>query len=101
MGADQLGVGSEFDRTQTACVNDAESTWTERVQVIRTESLAETQARALRAVYPWVAHRPASLNQPTMSSGATCFSASPSARICSARSSDRVLRNVPLAFTWR
>jgi transposase len=48
VGEDQLGIGYEFDRTQTACVNDVEQTWTERVQVIRSEALAETQARALQ-----------------------------------------------------
>jgi predicted aldo/keto reductase-like oxidoreductase len=35
--------------------------------------------RFIRAVYPWIAHRPASSNQPMMSWGVTCFSASPMA----------------------
>jgi hypothetical protein len=30
---DQLGVGSKFDRTQTAGVNDVKPTWTERLQI--------------------------------------------------------------------
>jgi len=45
---DQLGVGYEFDRTQTTCIDEVEQIWTERVQVIRSESLAQTQACALR-----------------------------------------------------
>jgi transposase len=48
VGDDQLGVGYEFDRQQTACIDQVERTWTERVQVIRSESLAQTQARALQ-----------------------------------------------------
>jgi transposase len=48
VGDDQLGIGYEFDRTQTACVNDVAQTWTERVQVIRSEALAQTQVRALQ-----------------------------------------------------
>ena len=42
-----LGRGYEFERPQTAVVGEAEHTWTERVQVIRSESAAESQAR------PW------------------------------------------------
>jgi transposase len=48
VGDDQLGVGYEFDRQQTACIDQVEQTWAERVQVIRSESLAQTQARALQ-----------------------------------------------------
>jgi transposase len=47
VGDDQLGIGYEFDRQQTACIAEVEQTWTERVQVIRSQSLAQTQARAL------------------------------------------------------
>jgi transposase len=42
-----LGCGYEFERPQTAVVGQAEHTWTERVQVIRSASAAESQAAAL------------------------------------------------------
>jgi transposase len=42
-----LGRGYEFDRPQTAVVGEVEHLWTERVQVIRSESAAESQAAAL------------------------------------------------------
>src|SRR3954469_15817216 len=42
-----LGRGYEFERPQTALVGAAEHTWTERVQVIRSESSAASQAAAL------------------------------------------------------
>jgi len=42
-----LGRGYEFERPQTALVGDAEHTWTERVQIIRSESAAASQAAAL------------------------------------------------------
>jgi transposase len=42
-----LGRGYEFERPQTAVVGEAEHLWTERVQVIRSESAAESQAAAL------------------------------------------------------
>jgi transposase len=42
-----LGRGYEFERPQTAVVGEVEHTWTERVQVIRSESAAESQAAAL------------------------------------------------------
>src|SRR5439155_18935582 len=45
---DPVGTGYEFTRDQTATVEDVERTWTERVQVIRSDSLAQTQARALQ-----------------------------------------------------
>jgi transposase len=47
-GGDELiGVGYEFARSQSALVNEAVSTWTERVQIIRSETLAASQAAAL------------------------------------------------------
>src|SRR3954451_14328477 len=42
-----LGRGYEFERPQTAVVGAVEHTWTERVQVIRSESAAHSQAAAL------------------------------------------------------
>src|SRR3954453_8762013 len=42
-----LGRGYEFERPQTAMVGQVEHTWTERVQVIRSESAAQSQAAAL------------------------------------------------------
>ena len=42
-----LGRGYEFERPQTAVVGAVEHTWTERVQIIRSESAAESQAAAL------------------------------------------------------
>jgi transposase len=42
-----LGRGYEFERAQTALVGATEHTWTERVQVIRSESAAASQAAAL------------------------------------------------------
>jgi transposase len=48
IGEDQLGTGYEFDRNPTATVDGTERTWSERVQVIRSDSLAATQARALQ-----------------------------------------------------
>src|SRR3954468_8874130 len=42
-----LGRGSEFERPQTAVVGAVEHTWTERVQVIRSEAAAASQAAAL------------------------------------------------------
>jgi transposase len=44
---EHLGRGYEFERPQTALVGEVEHTWTERVQVIRSESAAESQAAAL------------------------------------------------------
>jgi transposase len=46
-GEERIGIGYEFERPQTATVAGQAWTWTERVQVIRTDSLAETRARAL------------------------------------------------------
>src|SRR5262249_18930531 len=42
-----IGRGYEFERPQTAVVGAVEHTWTERVQVLRSESAAESQAAAL------------------------------------------------------
>jgi transposase len=42
-----IGRGYEFERPQTAVVGEAEHAWTERVQVIRSESAARSQAAAL------------------------------------------------------
>src|SRR3954463_6714307 len=42
-----LGRGYEFERPQTAVVGAVEHTWTERVQVIRSEAAAASQAAAL------------------------------------------------------
>ena len=42
-----LGRGYEFERPQTAMVDQVEHTWTERVQVIRSESSAQSQEAAL------------------------------------------------------
>src|SRR5512142_3288063 len=42
-----LGWGYEFERPQTVVVGEVQHTWTERVQVIRSTSAAESQAAAL------------------------------------------------------
>ena len=42
----RVGMGYEFTRNQTALLDDVEQTWSERVQVIHSDSSAETQARA-------------------------------------------------------
>src|SRR4029079_8997201 len=42
-----LGRGYEFERPQSAVLGEAEHLWTERLQVIRSESAAESQAAAL------------------------------------------------------
>ena len=47
IGEDILGTGYELTRDQTAILDGIEHTWIERVQVIRSNSLAETQTRAL------------------------------------------------------
>jgi transposase len=47
IGEDSVGIGYEFTRNQTATVEGTERTWKERVQVVRSDSLAETQTRAL------------------------------------------------------
>jgi transposase len=42
-----LGRGYEFERPQAAVVGPEQHTWTERVQVVRSESAAQSQAAAL------------------------------------------------------
>jgi transposase len=42
-----IGRGYEFERPQTAVVGEVEHTWPERVQVIRSESAAQSQAATL------------------------------------------------------
>jgi transposase len=42
-----IGRGYEFERSQTAVVDKTQQTWTERVQIIRSEALAQSQAAAL------------------------------------------------------
>jgi transposase len=44
---DLIGRGYEFERTQSAMAGETEHTWTERVQIIRSETLAQSQAAAL------------------------------------------------------
>jgi transposase len=46
IGEDRVGAGYEFTRDQMATVDGSERTWVERVQVLRSDSLADTQARA-------------------------------------------------------
>jgi transposase len=42
-----IAAGYEFERPQSAVVHEVVHTWTERVQIIRSESLARSQAAAL------------------------------------------------------
>jgi transposase len=42
-----LGRGYEFERSQSAVVGQDEHTWTERVQILRSEAAAQSQAAAL------------------------------------------------------
>jgi transposase len=44
---ERVGMGYEFERSQSAMVGTTEHTWTERVQIIRSEAAAESQAAAL------------------------------------------------------
>jgi transposase len=46
-GEEFLGRGYEFERSQSAVLDQGEHTWTERVQVIRSETAAQSQAAAL------------------------------------------------------
>jgi transposase len=46
-GEERIGWGYEFNRPQSAAVGDEEHTWTERVQIIRSEASAHSQAEAL------------------------------------------------------
>lgn len=48
VGEDRLGIGYEFERKLTATVAGREVRWTERVQLIRSDSLAEAQRRGLQ-----------------------------------------------------
>src|SRR5262245_26299285 len=41
---ERIAVGYEFERSQTAVVGQTEHTWSERVQIIRSQALAESQA---------------------------------------------------------
>jgi transposase len=43
-----LGRGYEFERSQSAVVGQTEHTWTERVQILRSESAAQSQAATLQ-----------------------------------------------------
>src|SRR5215472_6975125 len=43
-----VAAGYEFERSQSAVVDQTVHTWTERVQIIRSESLAQSQAGALQ-----------------------------------------------------
>ena len=42
-----IGRGYEFERSQSVVVEQTEQSWTERVQIIRSEALAESQTKAL------------------------------------------------------
>jgi transposase len=44
---ERIAVGYEFERSQTTVVGQSEHTWSERVQIIRSEALAKSQAAAL------------------------------------------------------
>lgn len=44
---DLIGTGYEFDRSQSAVIGKTKHTWTERVQIIRSEASAQSQAAAL------------------------------------------------------
>jgi transposase len=46
-GEELIGCGYEFERPQSAVVGPVEHSWTERVQIIRSESAARSQAAAL------------------------------------------------------
>ena len=46
-GEELIGSGYEFERDQSSVVDGEEHTWTERVQVLRSESAAQNQAAAL------------------------------------------------------
>jgi transposase len=44
---ERVGMGYEFERLQSAVVGTVEHTWTERVQIIRSDAAAASQAAAL------------------------------------------------------
>jgi transposase len=46
-GDERVGMGYEFERLQSAVVGTVEHTWTERVQIIRSDAAAQSQAAAL------------------------------------------------------
>ena len=46
-GEERIGRGYEFERLQSAMVGQDEHTWTERVQILRSEASAHSQAEAL------------------------------------------------------
>jgi transposase len=45
---ERVGTGYEFERSQSAMVGTTEHTWSERVQIIRSDAAAESQAAALQ-----------------------------------------------------
>jgi transposase len=47
IGSELVGVGYEFERSQTARWGAIEHTWTERVLIVRSGSIAQSQAQAL------------------------------------------------------
>jgi transposase len=47
-GEERIGRGYEFERPQSAVVGQEEHNWTERVQIIRSEASAHSQAEALQ-----------------------------------------------------
>jgi transposase len=47
LGSESVGMGYEFERIQTAPWGSSEHTWTERVLIVRSESIARSQAEAL------------------------------------------------------
>ena len=47
IGSEFIGVGYEFERSQSGQWGSIEHTWTERVLIIRSESIAQSQAQAL------------------------------------------------------
>ena len=47
MGDDLVGRGYEFERIQTILCGSTEHAWTERVLIVRSESIAQSQAMAL------------------------------------------------------
>jgi transposase len=47
VGNELIGMGYEFERSQSAAVGQTVFTWSERVQIIRSEALAQSQTAAL------------------------------------------------------
>ena len=52
IGSELVGVGYEFERSQTVLWGSTEHTWTERVLIVRSESIAENQARRWSVGWP-------------------------------------------------